>query len=432
MPKFTKFNTGMGDSKQEGYEELTGLDIHNEVGTVSGAEAMTKDSGATVTETVKYAAANPANGDSWWVSYDSGKIWKRTHAGVWSLDHTNTNGAHRGAKFFNQDLYFCSYDKLGTYDVEGDSWNDTLGTFTNKEPTFHPMGVQSNKLWIGDRHYITSVDSANTFTANALDLTSDYVTTAIYPHGNDVTIGTKKNYYTHDAASFKWDGYSPSWWDDWTSAESVLALFVPLSGSLMCFNGVTGNVYTMGSGAAMSHELFVNGLIGTEVLDHAACTLQGRTYFAWGHKIYTISRKSPKHPYAVNAEYVCSAGSDATIHCLLNTSGTLFASWSTATTYGVDKIGTNRYSGYVITPVMKGYFSEVTVEYESMPAGCSLTIAASVDGGAYSDLTTVHDTINNTYFTTGGIAAEMGSLQIKVTLNASTTLTPTIKKIIVK
>lgn len=125
---------GMSDSKYQGTEhsvsKLVGLDIHSEPGVVKAGQALTKDSGATITELVK-AIVPSTDGNVYFFSADSGKVWgKNISTETYSLVHTTTpeSGEAKclGASEFDGYIYWATQDRLHRI-----SLNDTDDWATN-------------------------------------------------------------------------------------------------------------------------------------------------------------------------------------------------------------------------------------------------------------------------------------------------------------
>ena len=94
MPSiFEGIFAGLSDSKFSGlkgsFYRLVGIDGHSTPGILKVRQGLAKDSGATVDALCKVRIAC-SDGSTLWFSSTSGKIWRRTSAGVWSLVHTTT------------------------------------------------------------------------------------------------------------------------------------------------------------------------------------------------------------------------------------------------------------------------------------------------------------------------------------------------------
>jgi hypothetical protein len=94
MPKITLDNFNRGGISiassaggNSSMPTLVGFDLHSTPGLLKVAQKMTKDSGNTVNELCKVAVP-ASDGNVYWFSSVSGKIWRRSSLGVYSLVHT--------------------------------------------------------------------------------------------------------------------------------------------------------------------------------------------------------------------------------------------------------------------------------------------------------------------------------------------------------
>lgn len=173
--------SGGGDS----HAAMVGLDVHTKPGLLLANQKMAKDSGSTVTELCLYSLAC-SNGDTYWFSYTTGKIWKRTSAGTWSLVHTSapTTGGFGclGAYEYEGWIYWATENHLHRIQVALLSdWTTNVvenwATFTNGNATHHPMHEVNGVLYIGDGNLVAQVSQdltdnpAGTISSAGVDVT---------------------------------------------------------------------------------------------------------------------------------------------------------------------------------------------------------------------------------------------------------------------
>jgi hypothetical protein len=107
---------GQADSDFQGaansLARIVGWDLHSEPAIMKVSQALTEESGGTVDELCK-VVVECSDGNSYWFSSSSGKIWKRTDAGVWSLVSTNAQGSCLGAFEHNGFIYYATAEYLG-------------------------------------------------------------------------------------------------------------------------------------------------------------------------------------------------------------------------------------------------------------------------------------------------------------------------------
>lgn len=115
---------GLADSIYQGTNDslakMVGLDIHTTPGLIKVNQKMSKDSSTTIDEFCKCAVAC-SDGNKYWFSADSGKIWKEA-SGTYSLVHTTTplTGEAKclGAIEYNGYMYWATENHLHRISVD--------------------------------------------------------------------------------------------------------------------------------------------------------------------------------------------------------------------------------------------------------------------------------------------------------------------------
>ncbi len=114
---------GLSDGKFSGIKnsvyKMIGFDLHTTPRLLRVRQKLTKNSGITVNEFVKKIVVC-TDGNSYHFSSVSGKIWKRTSAGAWSLVYTTEalegepaqSCACMGAKEYGKYIYWATKDRL--------------------------------------------------------------------------------------------------------------------------------------------------------------------------------------------------------------------------------------------------------------------------------------------------------------------------------
>lgn len=180
---------GISDSKYQGVANsmyaMVGLDIHSEPGIIKVNQKLAKESSTTVVDFVKTIV--PCSDGNTYMFGDAGNIYKRTSAGSYSVEAT-VSGAIYGAMEFGGYIYYARQSYLGRWQL-GTAWstrNDTFAAFTNGS-TYHPMHVANIVLYIGDKNLVAQVEGG-VFTADALDLETQFNITALGEIGTDLLI----------------------------------------------------------------------------------------------------------------------------------------------------------------------------------------------------------------------------------------------------
>jgi len=433
---FEKFYNGIkGKLDQAGFYALRGVDIHTTPGSITSSKAMTKASASVVDATPTCSTVLP-NGDSFFATSASGKIWKCTSAGVVSLVHTNTEGDTRGMGFFNGYLYYASSDKLGriteAYASSQASWsseNDTWATFTNAAE-YKPMVVHNLSLFIGDGKYVAAVDGAGSFSANVLDLETQHTVTALARYGDYLLIGTYVGSNANQAGLFLWDTYSSSWTTVDYIDEAGVNMFIPADNTLFLQAGTVGNIYYWTGEKAELFTKLKDGAnsVATAINPYGSANLNGLPLISTTKGVYSLGRGDASLPIAQAIEYLSSA--TITVAGAIETvASQVFLGWRATATYGIDKLSANKATGVVETPLALGKFKSVKVHYDSIPTSTNITCKLSKDGAAFATHTLVQDDTNKRLFKSSAAIGNKSTLQVQISLVPSTTTAPSIYNI---
>ncbi len=403
--------SSLGKLEQNKFVTLNNCDIHSEIGMVMPQYAMESES--TTPNEACVEAIDPS-GNIYACSQTTGKIWKRTTAGSWSLLHTNANGAHTGARYFNGYLWYWTSTKLGTYDLVS-TYSDSFETGTD----FREGIEANNTLLIANGRYIARVDAANSFSASELTLPAQYKSTCLKNIGDDVLIGT---YVSTDVAYcrvFLWDTVSTSWSYEDEVFEIGINCFIQLDNIILAQCGTTGRFYYW-TGSKMNYFGKISG-ITTGLGEQKSVTYNGRPLYANGTKTYSIHKEDNNLPYAFCGEYTCTG----TINSLFVQGQTLLASVGT----GFDKRGTTFATATIETAEIQDGSSSVQIRYDTYPEGVG--IETQINGGGYFSQTEKIDTENKLVYFDGGLVYGVES-QARITLTPSGENRPKIKSIILK
>jgi hypothetical protein len=401
--------SSLGKLEQNKFQKLDNVDIHDEIGIVKPQLAMVSES---TTPNEPCVSAIDNSGNVYFCSTTTGKIWKRTTAGAYSLVHTNTNTAHRGCRYFNGYLWYWTATKLGHYDLVS-TWTDSFATGTD----FREGIEANNQMLIANGRYIARVDASNTFSANELTLPAQYKATCLKNIRDDVLIGT---YVSNDVAYcrvFLWDTVSPSWTLEDEVFEIGINCFMQIDNLILAQCGTQGRFYYW-TGSQMSYFGKIDG-ITTALGEQKTVTFNNRPLFGNSNKIYSINREAPELPYAFSCENTLTSG---TVYSMIVQGQTLLVS----TGAGVEKRATTYATAIIETPEIQGKVSKIAVGYDIYPAG--IGIETSVNGASYVAQTEVIDELNKEVLFNGGMA-EGKTCQIKLTLTPSGANIPKVKYI---
>ena len=249
-------NGGIADSKWSGTPDslyrMVGLDPHSEPAVLKAEQKLTKDSGTTVDEFVKWQVAS-SNGHTYHFSSSSGKIWERNDAGTWILVYTTAgtgDDACLGAIEYDGYIIWATASRLHRIlATDGESaaeWTANAEidwqTFTLANTSYHPMVIQNLNLYIGDGYYVAEWDGT-TFTADALDITASLVIKCLGKMGTDVLIGTTVDDNVAKTELLRWNTWSVSFTNSDPIDETGINAFLPADNFVYVSAGKYGNIY---------------------------------------------------------------------------------------------------------------------------------------------------------------------------------------------
>lgn len=407
---YASFTTGenRGKLEQTGFYSMTNGTPHEELGLYQNNLALASES---TTPNEPFITEILSNGDAICASTTTGKIWKRTSAGVWSLVHTNTNGINKGIKLWLGYVYYCTTAKVGriaeanasseaTWSTQNDSW----ASFT-LAGTYKPMVIIGSGLYIGDSYYVAVIDSTHTFIADALDIPTMFTISVLADIGKNLFTGTIIGNNVNWCMGYIWNRISPSWNAEYKVNDIGFNCHIPCDNLDVFSIGKSGKLYYLGGSSILRYKK-IKGAI-TSINSYNSTVYNGKPLFATGTKIYSLHREDGDLPYALVAEYTAPG----TIYSIKATTDKLLVSYGT----GCANIGATYATAIIETPQAEGKFTKVEVPYESIATGATIGIATSTDGGTYSDQTVIIDTKNKKAYFNGGLL-DTNSLMAKITL----------------
>lgn len=407
---YSKFIYGENRSKsdQTGFYSITNADVHTELGLLQNNLALASES---TTPNEPFIEEILSNGDAILASTTSGKIWKRTAAGVFSLVHTNTNGINKGIKLWLGYVYYCTTAKAGriaeanasseaTWSTQNDSWASfTLGG------AYKPMAIIGSGLYIGDSYYVAVIDSTHTFIADALDIPSMFTITVVADIGKNLFAGTIIGNNVNWCMGYLWNRVSPSWNEEYKVQDIGFNCVIPCDNLTVFSVGKSGQLVYLGGSAILKFKKIKGAT--TDVNPYNSTVYKGRPLFAVGTKIYSIHREDGSSPYALSCEYTAPG----TIYSIMATTDKLLVSYGT----GCANIGATYATSIIETPLAEGNFKGVEVYYDSIATNGSIAISTSVDGATYVVQTPITDTQKRKVSFDGGLV--FGSdVMAKITL----------------
>lgn len=452
---------GIAESKYQGQKNsvasLSGFDLHSEAGILKLNQKLKKDSSSTIDDLVK-VMVQASDGHLYMFGSTNGKVWKRDSSdGTYSLLGTASpasgNAGILDAREFEGYIYYAMESRLGRWEIGSDfsTRADSYATFTNTDDTYHPMQVLNGVLYIGDGFYISQVDNAHLFVADALDIETKYRVSALGKYDTDLLIGTKVDDKITKTMVLRWNGWSVSWSMDDTIEEEGINAFINGDNYVIVSAGKSGNLYYY-DGARLDLLRHISGEyeIGDEVVVHsnAQDNLKGLPLFALSDitgspvacGVYSYGSRLRGYPKVLNFEYELSEGvtDGIEIGTLLVVGDTIFVSWKHGTSYGIDTIDSSAKVAEAVletrvmnpTGFIQNKYQEVLVEYVSYPTGTDIDIEYKVNhASSWTVMNGVKDAKRNIVRATGGVMG--GDFEIKLTAKSSGNNAPEIKRIFI-
>lgn len=430
LPPFYKGESGKGSYDTLGYSVTENLDVHSQLGTTTCQVSIASES---TTPNQASIGAIVSNGDTFWASTTSGKIWKRTSAGVYSLVHTNTQGNNCGIAAFQGYLYYWSATKIGRITIalasSESTWssqNDSYGTFTNGS-SYKPYSICNLSLFIGDGNYVARIDYGHTFSANVLDVESQYSITAIENADGWLLLGLTLSTSVCFSKVVLWDTYSSSWTYEDDLYEIGISAFIVSDNIIFILAGTTGNIYYWTGAKAQFYAKIPSLSTAVSINPYNVAILGGKALFAIGTRIYSIHKSDKDMPYSIVEEFTLSSGTAASI--LVKGSDLLVSNGS-----AIFKTGTDKATAKITSSYFQETFNEVTVPYESMPAGCSIGLETNCNNTGWVTETNFEDDTTNMRYQLIGAPTFDGVInfyKLRFTLNPVTSTAPVIKQPII-
>jgi len=366
---------GISDSPYEGikgsHAMIVGCDIHSKPGILQISNKMEKVSGDVVVDRIKWFTMKSADEI---VGLGNGKKLYRTINGgaSWNLEKTLGAGNGQGLLYFKGYYLFCLTTSLGWYKPAGspdinESWK-SINAQENCE--WHPM-LQTQRdgavyIGCGDRIAMLSekIDSggfnpedANTYNWNndVVRIPSDFEIISLSELGNYLMIGCQKrseiNYYPI-AIIYPWDYVLQSSSHDnpiilntyginaQLNNKNILYVNAGREGDIFQYNGARLEKLKKIPHVTEAWATILPGAV-TEFKSILHFGVRGLEDLIGG--IYSFGSPYRNYSAVLNMPYILSCGtSSMIIGAIFSTGQNLFASWESGTSYGIDKLNTNR------------------------------------------------------------------------------------------
>lgn len=409
---------GIADSDYLGTEnsvaEMVNCDIHSEAGLIKANQALTKDSGAVVDE-LCLARVSCSNGSTYFFG-ESGGIFERESDGTWT-DRGTAAPAAGAAKILSAEeyqgyIYYAMQSRLGRIAVPsaGGSWagrSDSWATFGVTNATYHPMKQVNQIQYIGDGNQVAQVDGT-TFSANALDIKTPLIISALGSLDTDLLIGTIVASNVMRSEIIRWNTWSVSFSVSDPIPEVGVNAFLDTDNIVIVSAGTKGNLYIY-DGAQLETYKKIKGTWNSDnkakINPNAVFNFNGMPLFGLSIDtgegvnlgIYSLARTNRNYPYVLNLEYKISTGNLTKVEIGAITpigADQFLVSWkdtTSGTVVGVDILNlTTKATAHFVTRNIlidrtnKSNYGFVYVPYRTLPTDTSIDIHSSVQHAAFS------------------------------------------------
>lgn len=374
-----RFNLGgLADSKYSGQAQslakMVGVNVHDEAGLMSVNQKMTKVSSTTVDEFCQ-EGVTCSDGNNYFFSRTSGKVWKVEQDGTTTLVHTTSPTAGdagcTGARQYRNHIYWFSENYVHRINVAQTSdWSnaeENWAEFANGDVDFHPAAERNLKLFVGDGNYVAQIAwnaeaGDDLFSDQALDLASQYRVSALGVLGTHLLVGTYIADNVNECAVFRFNTFSPSFSNQVNITENGVFAFITTENMVFIAAGYSGSIYAYNGEQADFYRKFpVSPDNSKRCKVHPASvaifngnlSLIGLSNVSGNPAdsgIYSIGRRTRAYPLIMNLEFPLSLRDDdgypvikdLEIGAILVAGTDIFVSWKYtgggSPIFGIDKL----------------------------------------------------------------------------------------------
>lgn len=424
------FFGGISQAEKIGLEGAFGagsefLDFNKDPNQLTIQLAGSKVSGSVVVDLVKWLVDASPHDTNRYGYGDTGKIYRETSGGTWSVLRTVSNAGGQGMAVSADYLYYTQDTQIGRYGpLSGspsftDNWQTSLNDTSSVD--FAPILPFKEGIAVGHGNYLGWWDGA-VWDADRLVLPAGFYIRALTQVQEFIVIGAwRGGSGVNDSETgfvFLWDG-----------SATTFNYFFPTDGApnalgntrnrLVSVLGSRGQIYT-----DMEPFNLVNSVPGLaagksiEVYPGAITTWKGQTYIGMGGStddasvkqgIYSYGARSTLFPEVLNYPHEISTGTQAgtgmKIGALLGVGNSLYWSWKDGSSYGVDKVGSS--SNFAATATYVSLVHDdgraghdkmpkaLLVTHKPLATGESIQLGSKMDREASFTLDTANSTVGS-------------------------------------
>ena len=457
MSKFEikSFRGGKSEYSDRGifgsFKQSKNLDIRGTEDVIICNQALIADgAGATGADTVVTDliiwGINASDGNTYLFG-DTGKIYKRTSAAVYSLVHTDGDGRITGAYEWYCDngkryMFWTTATKLHSKEIPGNAtWSvDLDATITPlsgvpqtypktnlTSATWHTMNQASGGLMICNPIHLAYVGYDGSYTNDALLIRPGVIPQAVIEYGNDALIGGGDG--SRESRLLQWNKNSLNWSaTNRIPSKSINAIVQSELTLMSC--GDNELFYT-----DMSNNIPICTLDGKAnpggVVEKGGLALLG--LFGGSYSgVWSYGRNKKNESHTLNLEAYIQA---TEIGAIWKIAEQVFVSYQYSTTHGIKKIDPTtkaiaEYYSLELTAPKESTFTTVELETGTIPTGCSIAVYYDLDGtGSWTQAKLIGDVATATagqrdpVFVVGSYGR---MIELKFVLTPSANVSPTI------
>lgn len=343
------WRSGLSDEESRGVRGsakfLQNCDIHKRLDSLSCQQAMRQESGTIVVDLVLFMVSC-SDGNSYHFG-DTGRIYRRTSAGVWSLVFTDTEritGAEEWkGNSANTFLYWATTTALRRKLIPGlANWTDVETRATTlTSALWHPMVVGAGRqgdLFICNRDRLAMVDFNHVFTSDAVRIIPGNSTTCLVATDEDIIFGSANDNDAEEGYLWAWNTLLKAWRKrKRIPVKGVNALVI--SEIMIAQAGINGEIFF----SNLVQQQPIIAFPGGGQVNPGGVTTKGNLamFGVFGSDrcgVYSYGRTRTNRSFALNFDYVLSHGklTGIEIGAVKMVGRNLLVSWRDGTTFGVD------------------------------------------------------------------------------------------------
>lgn len=475
MPSFLieSFKGGISDYEDKGLKGAfkfgSGLNIRRKRDTLYAQQALKDDlASGTLNGRVRFIIT-ATDGNSYWF-LSSGKIYKRTSAGTWSLVYTDSEAITGAFEWTNSSgntgIYWTTPTKIHRHAIAGNWTSDVDATVagqtypksnltsadwhTAKQVNGAIVGVNYNTL------YLIGFDES--YTNNALQLVPGNIAKTLIESGLDAKVGANRLDTQESSMIFIWDGSATNCNDKIQLPFANINAMIETEIGIVQY-GTNGGLYFFGDATKLPITSFPDGgQVDPDGVENdnglALFGVYGNGSAKTG--IYSYGRNRKNGDFVLNLEYPLAVDE---INAIKKIGTELFIAYKSGSSYGVKKVDTsNKISEAVFESIDLKTPAELqrvpthnvaVVTMTPLPSGCSVELWRRLDkvesGG--TDYTGSSTGLNDGWFQcstqegTGSFSTDGGTeavfnlgdkarvLELRVVLNCTGNYSPEVYRV---